>query len=96
MKDELLQIYEKLKKQDVKTTEKKFEKDVVDSLHNSEIGFLNTFLKQGEMLDGKKFKTIDSILKEYRKKLGSKAKTDPNILMLAPILAAMVNELKNG
>jgi hypothetical protein len=105
MKHELSELYETiqikeaaktLKKTDVKATEKKMEKDVVDLIGNNEIQFINNFLKKGEKIDDKLVKSIDSLLAKYKKKIGpSQIKTDANILMLAPILAAMESRLKS-
>lgn len=95
--DELLELFEqkKLKKQDVKATEKKMEKDVTDMIGNNEITFLNTFLKKGQMIDGKKYKSVDSILLKYKKSMNpTQFKTDANIQMLAPIIAAMISTLE--
>jgi hypothetical protein len=85
-----------LRKQDVKATERKMEKDVVDLIDNNEVTFLNNFLKKGERIDNKTVKSIDSIVAKYKKKIGStKVKTDANLQMLAPILAAMYSTLKD-
>jgi Glu-tRNA(Gln) amidotransferase subunit E-like FAD-binding protein len=84
-----------LKKSDVKNTERKMEKDVTDLIDNNEISFINNFLKKGEKIDNKTIKSIDGLLAKYKKKIGpSKIKSDANILMLAPILAAMESELR--
>lgn len=105
MKHELTDLYEEiklkeaakvLKKQDVRNTEKKMEADVVDAIDNNEIVFINNFLKKGERIDNKLIKSIDSLLSKYKKKIGSsRAKTDPNVLMLAPLIAAMYSALKD-
>ena len=100
MKHELSDIYDTitekrtLKKQDVKATEKKMEKDVVDSIDNNEINFINTFLKKGEKIDGKTIKSIDMLVTKYKQKIGStRFRTDANLMLLAPIIAAMKSEL---
>lgn len=83
-----------LKKVDVKNTEKKMEQEVSDTIGNSEIDFLNNFIKKGQKIDGKVVKSVDSLIKKYKAKVGSsKIRNDPNFLMLAPILSAMQNEL---
>jgi hypothetical protein len=97
--DELLELFEqkKLKKQDVKATERKMESDVTDRLGGNEIAYLNTFLKKGEMIDGKKYKSIDGILSKYKKSMNpTQFKTDANIQMLAPIIAAMISTLEGN
>lgn len=96
MKHELSDLYEKtIKKQDVKSTEKKMEHEVTDLIDNNEIAFINNFLTKGQKIDGKTFKSIDALLKKYKQKLGaSRMKNDPNIQMLAPIIAAIYSELK--
>ena len=100
MKHELSDIYfsilegKSLKKQDVKATERKMETDITDQIGNDEIGFINTFLKKGEKIDGKTIKSIDVLLSKYKKKIGSnKLRTDANIMMLATIVAAMKVEI---
>lgn len=93
--EKLIEATKSLKKTDVKATEKKMEKDVVDLIDNNEIQFINNFLKKGDKIDDKLVKSIDSLLAKYKKKIGqSQIKSDANILMLAPILAAMVSRLK--
>lgn len=88
-------VHEAMKKSDVKATERKMEKKVVDMLDNNEINFLNQFLSKGEMIDGKKFKSIDAIVAKYKKTIGgAKVKSDPNLQMLAPILAAMISAIE--
>jgi hypothetical protein len=93
---ELLDLLEKkkLSKADIKGTERKMERSVTDQIDNSEISFINSFLKKGEKIDGKTIKTIDALLTKYKQKIGaSRFNTDPNIMMLAPIIAAMKAEL---
>jgi hypothetical protein len=88
-------IFESMKKSDVKATERKMEKNVVDMLDNNEINFLNQFLTKGEMIDGKKFKSIDAIIAKYKKTIGgTKVKSDPNLSMIAPILASMISTIE--
>lgn len=83
-------IYEALKKSDVRATEKKLEKEVLDKVDNNEIVFINQFLSKGEVIDGKKYKNIDEIIRAYKKALGSSYKNDANLQILAPIIAAMI------
>lgn len=94
--EEVLEENKVLKKSDVKATERKMEKDVVDLIDNNEIVFINNFLKKGERIDNKTIKSLDSIVAKYKKKIGStKIKTDTNLMMLAPILASMYSTLKD-
>lgn len=89
------QILEAIKKSDVKATERKMEKDVVAMMDNNEINFINQFLKKGEMIDGKKYKSIDALLAKYKKTIGAtQAKTDGNLQMIAPILASMISTIE--
>jgi hypothetical protein len=91
---ELLESEKTLKKSDVKATERKMEKDIIDTLDNNEIAFLNNFLKKGEKIDNKTIKSIDSLLGKYKKKIGTaRIRNDANILLLAPIIASMMAEL---
>ena len=84
-----------LKKSDVKATERKMEKEITDQIDNNEIMFINNFLKKGEKIDGKNIKSIDSLLKKYKAKIGqAQIKNDGNILLLAPIIASMNHKLK--
>jgi hypothetical protein len=84
-----------LKKVDVKSTERKMEKDVIDSIDNNEIKFLNNFLRKGEKFDNKNIKSLDVLIAKYKKKLGTgKVNSDPNLMMLAPIIASMFAELE--
>lgn len=92
---ELYENFKTLKKQDIKATERKMDDEIMDEIGKSEVDFLNNFLKKGEKIDGKVYKSIDSIVAKYKKKIGpSRIKNDPNLQMLAPILAAMELELK--
>lgn len=105
LKHELTDLYESIKlkeaekvikKQDVKNTERKMEKDVVDLIGGNEISFINNFIKKGEQIDHKQVKSLDSLLKKYKAKIGqSKIKSDGNILLLAPIIASMYHTLKD-
>lgn len=99
MKHELSDLYEgmkTLKKQDVKNTEKKIEKDVTDLMGGNEITFINDFLKKGEKIDGKTVKSIDMLIKLYKQKKGlAKLKNDANMMMLAPIIASIYAELNH-
>lgn len=86
-----------LKKTDVKATEHKMEKEVVDMLDGNEINFINNFLKKGEKIDGKMIKSIDVLIKKYKAKIGqSRIKSDGNLLMLAPLIAAMYSEIQHN
>ena len=86
-----------LKKTDVKATERKLEKNVTDMIDNNEISFINNFLKKGEKIDGKTIKSIDALLKAYKNKIGqARIKSDANILMLAPLIAAMYSEIQHN
>lgn len=84
-----------LKKVDVKSTERKMEKDVIDSIDNNEIKFLNNFLRKGERICDKNIKSLDILVAKYKKKLGQgRVNNDPNLMLLAPIIASMFAELE--
>lgn len=86
---EFVDIYESIKKADVKSIEKKIDSEILDLINNKEFQFLSPYLKQ-------KGKPLYDLLTAYIKKIGggSKAKNDANIMMLAPILTAMEAEIK--
>lgn len=87
---------ESIKRTDVKSTERKMEKDIVGKVENNELAYINQFLKKGEMIDGKKYKSIDAIIAKYKQVIGSsQAKNDPNLQMIAPILAAMITTIEH-
>lgn len=88
---DLYEIYENtksLKRNDVKNTEKKLEDDIFELINNKEFAFLAPYLKNNGKL-------LYQLLTQYIKKIGrQKAKNDPNLSMLAPVLAAMESEIK--
>lgn len=84
-----------LKRQDVKTTEKKMEKEVIDTMDNNEINFLNNFIRKGEKIDGKIYKSIDGLINKYKKKIGpAKVRNDADLMLLATTIAAISVKLK--
>lgn len=98
MSEDLFDIFESsksLKRQDVKATEKKMNKEITDEIGNNELTFLNNFLRSGEKIDGKTYKSIDALIAKYKKKIGpTKAKTDADLMLLAPIIASIYLKLK--
>jgi hypothetical protein len=75
-------------------TDSKMEKEIVDKIDNDSIGFLNSFLKKGETVNGEKYKSLDSIITKYKQTIGSSKKEDVNLQMLAPIIAAMITTIE--
>lgn len=91
MSEELFDLFENakhLKRSDVKQTEKKLETDIIELIDNKEYAFLKPYLKNNG-------RPLYQLIMAYIKKIGgSKAKTDANLTMLAPIIASMESILK--
>lgn len=75
-------------------TDSKAEKEIVAKIDDDSIGYLNSFLKKGETVNGQNYKSIDEIITKYKQTIGSSKKEDVNLQMLAPIIAAMITTIE--